>query len=190
MTESYGADDAGADDAFEPSYHSRKAILLLRTLPYIVVLALTVFGVAYVALAQQPLEFFWELVALAAFVLCVTTGWTKLDTRRARVRLAWTQAVHWAAILVAMNILFLPAVRMSLPSTGTGLALLLLLALGTFLAGVQVSWQICLLGVVMALLVPAIAWLKGSALFIVLGIAAGVGLWSVVWRRRGEREES
>jgi hypothetical protein len=76
------------------------------------------------------------------------------------------------------------------PSPATSLALLLLLALGTFLAGIHVSWQICVLGVVMALLVPAIAWLKGSALFLVLAIAAGIGLGSMFWRRRGERDES
>lgn len=178
------------DDSLEPIHHSRKEILLLRKLPYVIVLALTIFGVAYTSVAQQPIDFFWELVAFSTGILCVTTGWTKADTKTARARLMWTQAVHWAAILVAMNILFLPSVQRLLPSPATSLALLLLLALGTFLAGVQISWQICLLGVVMAILVPAIAWLKGSALFLVLAIAAGVGLGSMVWRRRGESDES
>lgn len=182
-------DLATADESPEPIYHSRKSILLLRTLPYIVVLALILFGVAYTSVAQRPLGFFWEFVAFVTGLLCVTTGWTKLDTRAARARLIWTQAVHWLAILVAMTIVFLPPVQLLLPAQATGLALLLLLALGTFLAGIHVSWQICVLGVVMAVLVPAIAWLKGNALFIVLAIAAGIGLWSIVWRRRGEGDE-
>jgi len=174
------------DDMLEPIQHSPKEALLLRKLPYIIVLALTLLGVAYTSVAQQPISFFWEFVALATGVLCVTTGWTKIDTREARARLMWTQAVHWAAIFVAMNILFLPSVQRLLPSPATSLAILLLLALGTFLAGIHVSWQICVLGVVMALLVPAIAWLKGSALFLVLAIAAGAGLGLMFWRRRDE----
>jgi len=180
---------SATDDMLEPIHHSPKEALLLRTLPYLLVLGLTIFGVAYSSVAEQPLDFFWELVAFVTGILCVTTGWTKVETREARVRLMWTQAVHWIAIFVAMNILFLTSVQRLLPSPATGLALLLLLALGTFLAGVHISWQICVLGVVMALLVPAIAWLKGSALFLVLAIAAGVGVGSMLWRRRGERDE-
>jgi len=177
------------EDALEPIHHSRKEALLLRKLPYLLVLALTVFGIAYTSVADQPLDFFWEFVAVSTGILCVTTGWTRAETRQARGRLMWTQAVHWVAIFVAMNILFLSPVQRLLPSPATSLALLLLLALGTFLAGIHVSWQICVLGVVMALLVPAIAWLKGSALFLVLAVAVGIGLGSMFWRRGGEAGE-
>jgi hypothetical protein len=175
------------DDTPEPIPHSVKDALLLRTLPYAIVLGLVLFGVAYTSIAEQPMGFFWELVAIATGVLCVTTGWAKLDSRATRVRLMWTQAVHWIAIFFAMSILFLPSVQRLLPSQATGLALLLLLALGTFLAGIHVSWEICILGLVMAMLVPAIAWLKGSALFLVLAIAGGVALGTMLWRQRSDR---
>jgi hypothetical protein len=57
-----------------------------------------------------------------------------------------------------------------------------LLALGTFTAGVQVlSWQVCLPGVIMALGVPAIAWIENSALLVTLIVASLVGLAVVLW---------
>jgi hypothetical protein len=62
------------------------------------------------------------------------------------------------------------------------------LALGTFTAGVHVlSWQVCLLGVVMALAVPAIAWIEESALIFVL-IAGAAGAIGIVfwWHYSGE----
>jgi hypothetical protein len=71
-----------------------------------------------------------------------------------------------------------------LNSDATGLAILLLLALGTFVAGVHIlAWQICLLGLIMALCVPAIAWIEESALIVLLAmvVLAGVGMtfwWS------------
>ena len=51
-----------------------------------------------------------------------------------------------------MNILLLSSVQRIFTAQTTALAIFTLLALGTFTAGVQVlSWQVCLLGVIMAL---------------------------------------
>lgn len=168
----------------EPPVPSAKRGFLLRKLPYIAVLALTILGTAYTSMSQHPLVGYWEFVALATGVVCVTTGRANFSDRQARFRLMWTQAIHWTAILVAMNIVLLPGVQRMLTGPATGLALLLLLALGTFLAGVQVSLQIAFLGLVMASLVPAIAWLKQSILFIVLAVATVAALGFAFWWRQ------
>jgi len=62
-------------------------------------------------------------------------------------------------------------------------AFLLLLALGTFLAGINTSLQIIFLGLAMALAVPAIVWLKQTALFLFLVAAAVIGIGLALWRR-------
>ena len=99
----------------------------------------------------------------------------------------WTQVLHWLAFLVAMNIIVLSDVQKLLTTPGTGLALLMLLALGTFVAGIHVSWQICILGLAMALAVPAIAWLTTYALFLVLSFAALAGIaMTFMWRHSDE----
>ncbi|MGC2222377.1 MAG: hypothetical protein WA624_08410 [Methylocella sp.] len=89
-----------------------------------------------------------------------------------------------------MNIVLLPDVQKMLTSAATGLGLLVLLALGTFVAGVRVSWQICVLGLIMALCVPAIAWLTESALFLALGGAALIGIGTTFWWRLREGQTS
>jgi hypothetical protein len=86
-----------------------------------------------------------------------------------------------------MNIVLLPEVQRMLNAPATGLTLLMLLALGTFVAGVHVSWHICALGVAMALFVPAIAWLAESALFLVLGVVALIGAGITFWWRLSDR---
>ncbi len=59
----------------------------------------------------------------------------------------------------------------------TSLAILTLLALGTFTAGVHIlAWQICLAGVIMAVGVPASAWLDRSALLLGLGAFGSLGI--------------
>jgi hypothetical protein len=155
---------------------------LRQKLPYIAVLALAISGVAFTNVSQKPLVGYWEFLALAIGVLCVVTQWENAEDRQARIRLMWTQALHWVAILVTMNIILLSAVQNMLPAPATSLVLLTLLALGTFLAGVNfLSLQICFLGLAMALAVPAIAWFKQSALFFVLAAVFLVGLGVAFW---------
>jgi hypothetical protein len=167
----------------EPLRRSRKENLLLRKLPFIIVFALTIFGVAYASISQQPIAGYWEFLAVAVGIICVTTGWPDCEDNHARFRLIWQQVAHWAAIVFSMNIVLLPRVQMMLTGPATGLTLLMLLALGAFLAGIHISWQICVLGFGMALAVPAIVWLKQSVLFIALGAAAVIALGITFWRR-------
>ena len=120
-------------------------------------LALAIFGVAYTSVAETPLYGYWEFLGVAIGVACVAIGWRQASDRSARFALARTQALHWAAFLVAMNIVLWPSVNSFLNAPATGLALLLLLALGTFVAGIHVSFDIAVLGLAMAVAVPAIA---------------------------------
>jgi len=129
----------------------------LRELPYLALLALTLLGVAYFGVSRQPLARYWEFLAVATGLVCVTLGWLHPPEPKMRFRMVWTQLLHWLAFLATMNIVLLPDVQTGLSAPGTGLALLLLLALGTFAAGVHVSWQICVLGLIMAVCVRAMA---------------------------------
>jgi hypothetical protein len=169
---------------------------LRRKLPYVAVLALAIFGVAYTNISHQPLNGYWEFLAVAIGFVCVATGWPSAPDRQARFRLMWTQAAHWVTFLVTMNLVQLPGFQRLLPVPATSLVLLMLLALGTFLAGINLlSVQICFLGLAMALAVPAIAWLKQSALFLLLAAVLLIGLGITFWPRGGiakspEREET
>ncbi|HKN31092.1 MAG TPA: hypothetical protein VJY34_25745 [Roseiarcus sp.] len=168
------------DSAAAMSDDGRK--FLLRQAPYLVALLLALGGVAYSNIARQPLTGYWELLALAMAVMCVVTQWDSASDRSARFRLIGTQTLHWAAVLVAMNIMMLNRVQSMLPAPALSLVLLTLLALGTFLAGVNfLSVQICFLGLAMALAVPAIAWLTQSFLFLVLALLLVAGIGVAVW---------
>ena len=165
--------------------------LLQRKLPYIVVLVLAVAGVAYSTTSNQPLAGYWEFLALATGILCVMTQWSKVEGKDARTQLVWMQALHWGAILITMNIVLFSGVRQMLPGPATSLVLLTLLALGTFLAGIHLlSLPIAFLGLAMAVTVPAIAWFKQSALFLMLGAVLLIGLALTFWPRRSRRERA
>lgn len=140
--------------------------------------------------SNQALVGYWEFLALATGLLCVVSEWDKAEDKSARYRLIGTQALHWVAILVTMNMVLYSSIQQMMPAPATSLILLTLLALGTFLAGVSLrSLEICFLGLAMAAAVPAIAWLKQSILFLLLGAVFLVGL-VLALRPRGEAGEN
>lgn len=166
------------DDVAEGGKSSR----LLSFLPYLLILALTLVGVGYTSIAKKPLVVYWEVLAVITGVLCIVSGWPHAHDRNSRLRLVWTQVLHWAAFLATMNLLLYTDVAQMLSANSTGLSILLLLALGTFVAGVHtLSWQTGLLGVVMGLAVPAIAWVEELALLLVLASAAFIVLAAIFW---------
>jgi hypothetical protein len=162
---------------------------LHRQLPYIVVLVLAISGVAYTNISHQPLVGYWEFLAVVMAAVCVVAEWAKVEDRQARFQLIWKQTLHWGAVLIAMNVMLLAGVQQFIPAPATGLVLLMLLALGTFLSGLNLlSLQICFLGAAMAIAVPAIAWFKQFALFLLLGVVLLVGLGLTFWPRRPSSE--
>ena len=164
---------------------------MYRQLPYMAVLALVIAGVAYTNISHQPLVGFWEFLTVAMGALCVVTEWPKVADRQARFQLILRQVLHWGAILAAMNIMLLSGVQQLLPSPAAGLVLLMLLALGTFLAGLNLSsLQVCFLGGAMALAVPAIAWFKQAALFLLLAAVLLIGLGLAYWPRSRGNEDA
>ena len=162
----------------------------IRELPFSLVLILTLVGVAYTSFSKQPITGYWEILAPLIALVCVGSGWDGAADNAARLRLIGTQALHWLAFLVVMNMLLLPSVQRLFNASSTGLAIFTLLALGTFTAGVHVlSWQVCLLGLIMALGIPAIAWVENSALLGVLVVGVVLGIGVVLWWHFGGRRK-
>jgi hypothetical protein len=114
----------------------------------------------------------------------VGAGWENANDYSKRLRLIATQSLHWLAFILVMNMMLLASVQRDFNAGATGLAIFTLLALGTFTAGVHVlSWQVCLLGLIMALGIPAIAWIENSALLLVLVAGTVLGIAVVFWWR-------
>ena len=169
---------------------SHPASLWIRELPFTLVLVLTIVGVAYTSFSKRPIIGYWETLAPVIGLVCVAYGWHSASDKAARLQLIVTQALHWLAFLVVMNLMLLPSVQRAFSASAAGLAVYTLLTLGTFTAGVHVaSWQICLLGMIMAIGIPAIAWIENSALLGALIAAAVLGIVAVFWWHwRGPRE--
>ena len=170
----------GSPPAAPPATH--RLSFWLRELPFALVLILTTLGVAYTSFTKQPIVGFWELLAPLLALVCIGSGWPSTADKTARLILIGSQVLHWLAFIVVMNLLLLPSVQRNFTANSTAIAVFTLLALGTFTAGLQVySWQVCALGLAMALAIPVIAWIENSALLVVLIVGAVIGIGAVLW---------
>lgn len=163
-------------------------------LPYIIMLSMAVLGIGLVTFTGEPIGLYWEFLTLVYCALCIHIGWRYATTREERVKLVWTQILHWAAFLAAMWLIYTPTMRALVDVNATGLNLMVLLALGTFVAGVHAeAWQICVVGLILALFVPAMAIIQRASLFFfvaILGLAFIVAsLYTTFHSQRREAEK-
>jgi hypothetical protein len=164
--------------------------LLKREWPYLFVLAMALFGIAYTSFSRSPMGLYWMVLAPLIGVLCVVTAWPDARDRDEHVRLLGTQALHWLAVVLAMHLMFMTDVVRMMNADASALAVLTLLALGTFTAGVHIgSWRMALVGVILGLGVPGIAWLEQSALLILLVVAVIIAIVAPLFWRGGDREK-
>ena len=142
---------------------------LNRDWPYFVMLGLAIFGVALASIFRQATILYWELLVPFFAAVCVMTRWRDSQHQKLLGRLIRIEALHWGAVIVAMRLLFVADVNQMMNANAAALAVMTILALGTFTAGAQIgAWRICVVGVVLALGVPIAAWLQEAALLLTL----------------------
>jgi hypothetical protein len=145
--------------------------------PYIAMLALALAGVTF----HLPAGY-WAVLTPIFGGICVAEGWRHFATPEGRLQLAYTQALSWLALIFTVYILFSTVVQNVVNINATSLAMMALLALGTFMAGLLSRvWRICAVGGIMLVAVPAMGWLEQSALLVTVAVlavvAVGFGTW-------------
>jgi hypothetical protein len=185
--------DPGPGDSAPAETPARPRSFLRREWPYLLVLVLALFGIAFTSFSRTPLWLYWVALAPLIGVICIVARWRDLPDRDQRLRLVWTQALHWIAVLLAMQLMSVADVARMMNADASALAVLTLLALGTFTAGVHTAqWRICLVGLILGIGVPGIAWLEQSALLLLLVALVVIAIAApLFWRgRQGSRSNA
>jgi hypothetical protein len=142
---------------------------LVRDWPYLLMLALALMGAAYTGIAQAASTAYWMALAPLFGIITVAAHWRDVEGAELHWQLIRTQGLHWIAVMFAMYLVFVADVQHMMSSVASGLMVLAILALGTFTAGIHsANWRITLVGVILGLAVPAIAWLAKSSLLILI----------------------
>jgi len=90
----------------------------------------------------------------------------------------------WLSLAVGVLLIYLLQHSGRLNSENTGLVILLMLAMTTFAAGVQLGPLVMLLGCFLALALVLTAYLKSYVWLIMIGVAVVMAVLFYVFRRR------
>ena len=184
MTESTSARAAGAGRA------SRFAGLI-REAPYLLLIVLSLIGIGWTSVSRTPTTTYWIVLAPVAALISIAAGWRRCLSNAERLRMVASQALHWAAFLLAMILVTVSDVHGMLNFNPTALMLLTLLALGVFTAGLSLwSWKLCVTGVFLGLAAPLLAWVERAALLLMLIGAALIAFLVLRWRFRERRRSA
>jgi len=149
----------------------------LHDLPFIAMLVLALLGLVL----RLPVSY-WIILTPVFGVISIAEGWSQFESRGERLGLVYRLAAIWGALLLAIYLLYNSGVQGVMNANATSLAMMILLALGTFVAGVQARvWQICGIGAVLFLAVPGLGWLDQSPLLLAAATAFFIALGGLAW---------
>jgi hypothetical protein len=157
---------------------------LLHDIPYIAMLLLALVGVVL----RLPVVY-WVVLTPVFGIISIAEGRNHFVTRTERLGFVFRVTLDWCALLLAIYLLYNSGVQGVMNANATSLGMMTLLALGTFVAGVQARvWQICAVGGVLFLAVPGLGWLDQSPLLLTAGTCliialGGVGWWVSQWHQ-------
>jgi len=132
---------------------------------------------------------FWMAMTLFMAVAAITIGLVKFveHKKEIRVDMIITQLTHWGATLLAVLGVFLLLKAGRLNYDNTGLVLLLVIGLSTFLDGYRISWRFSLIGIlvggtaILAAFVEQFIWPVILLALILLTVA-------IIWERHRHRQ--
>lgn len=151
-------------------------------------IVLSLIGLGITDFSPSRSHWYWLAMAPVFAAACLFIEWSRVGDKGYKwTTLLRTQLLHWAGLLGAIELVYVLLYRERLTSENTGLVILLLLALTTFLAGIHLGWHLCLLGIFLgialwvATYVEAFIWV----VLLVLVVAAGVGF--TVMKRKSDQ---
>jgi hypothetical protein len=176
-----GSPDGPTGEAVETvaDQQSRSVVMrwLLHDIPYIAMLLLALAGVVL----RLPVGY-WFLLTPIFGLISIIEGWRKSITKTERLGFVVRITLDWCAVLLAIYLLYGNGVQGVMNKNSSSLVMILLLALGTFVAGIQVRvWQLCAVGLVLFLAVPSVGWLDQSPLLLTVAALVIVAIGGVTW---------
>lgn len=150
-------------------------------------IGLSILGIGITDFSRNLALWYWLAMVPVFAAVSIWVGWKrarKLGDSVARILL--TQLLHWAALLLAVYLIYLFQYTGRVNYADAGLVALLALALTTFLAGVHTDWRFCVLGIVLGMTAGAAALVE-EFFWVLLLLAVFAGALIVFWKRHLER---
>ena len=144
----------------------------------IVLALLAIVGIGITDFSPQLSHWYWLAMVVVVGIACIVMEWSRARKKGLGVgAILKNEILIWLSVVLAVNLVYFLLHSGRLDSENTGLVILLILALATFLAGLRLGWRLCILGallggaLIMATYLEEFLWI---VLIVVLATAAAV----------------
>ena len=139
---------------------------------------LAIVGIGITDFSPQLSHWYWLAMVVITGIACIVMEWSRARKKGlSATTIVKKEVFIWLGVLVAVNLVYFLFHSGRLDSENTGLVILLVLALATFLAGLRLDWRLCLLGgllggaLILATYLEEFLWI---VLMVVLAAAVGI----------------
>ncbi len=138
----------------------------------IVLILLSIIGIGIVDYFPEYSRHYWFAMVLVFAGACLILEWSRARGKGQKwTTIVKTQLLLWVGLLLAVQIVFLLQRTRGLNNENTGLIILLLLALTTFFAGVNLGWRLLLVAIFLGLALIGAVYLEQFAwMFLIVAI--------------------
>ena len=151
---------------------------------------LSIIGIGIVDYFPQYSRHYWFAMVMVFAVACLILEWSRARSKGQKwTIIAKTQLLLWVGLLLAVQIVFLLQRTRGLNNENTGLIILLLLALTTFFAGINLGWRLLIVGIFLGVALIGAVFLDQFAwMFLIIAILV-VAIFLLLKHYRGTKIE-
>jgi hypothetical protein len=152
---------------------------------FVVLMVLSLVGVGITDFSPARSYWYWFAMAPIFACACLIIEWSCVRGEGKNwLGILRTQLLTWLGLLIAVQLVFLLLRAGRLTYESTGLVILLLLALTTFIVGISLGYQLCLLGGFLGITLLIVAYLEQYVWVLLLVAMLGAGATFFVLKRR------
>ncbi len=153
----------------------------------IIAFVFSIVGIGVTDYSPQQSYLYWGGMTVVLTIVALIIGSARAkQLHRTIPNILVTQVVHWGATWAAVIGIFMLLQAGRLNYENTGLALLVVLGLATFLDGYRVSWRLSLIGILMFVTSIVAGYLE-QYMWVLLFAATALALAIYVWGRHYHR---
>ena len=150
-------------------------------------MTLAVIGVGITYFLPAMSYRYWVAMVPVFGIACTSIEWSRLRRQKLDTwKTVRNQLYHWFGVLVSVYLVHTLLNIQQLTKQNAGLIVLLVLALGTFLAGIQLGWRLFVLGAFLWVILVVAAYLQGSLWVMILIGMVMISLF-IYLRSRGSK---
>jgi MFS family permease len=149
---------------------------------------LSIIGIGIVDYFPQYSRHYWFAMVMVFAVACLILEWSRARGKGQKwTIIVKTQLLLWVGLLLAVQIVFLLQRTRGLNNENTGLIILLLLALTTFFAGINLGWRLLIVGIFLGVALIGAVYLDQFAwMFLIIAIVV-VAIFLLLKHYRGTK---